>query len=549
VIRVTTRLVEVSVVARDKDGPVRDLTKADFSIVEKGKDHPIAFFSMHTAGAPVAPGATAAAKLPPNVFANRPQTGAPGSLNVTVVLLDGINTQIRDQHYAKQQFLKFIRQIRPEDRVAVYTLGAKLRVLSDFTNDTGRLERLIGKYKGTAMDIVEGSQPDLADTGDDLMDDWLNESAGVYADAAIEMRVAHTAAALQTIAAHIAHIPGRKNLVWISGSFPFSIGHGNADGPSNWEEQAYSDSIARPGQRGRSAGGPSQGAALYEANLRDGSPSRDRATFDREVKRATDALNNANISVYPVDARGLMIPKSMTAEGNTPISINRLSQAPNTSTLTMPGHNSMRAIADATGGIVFENTNDLRGAIRAAIDDSEVTYTLGFYPDSDSVDEKFHDIKVHVKRKGVELRYRQGYVASNAAPPSDQERALLLKEATTSPLDATALTLTALLEPAPPKSLKFTVAVQTPELALEGKDGKFTGGVEIIFTQRSAAGVELGVARQALGIDVDRERYEKLMKGFTITKTIDPKPGLAEVRIVLVDRASGKIGSLTVPVK
>ena len=57
------------------------------------------------------------------------------------------------------------------------------------------------------------------------------------------------------------------------------------------------------------------------------------------------------------------------------------------------------------------------------------------------------------------------------------------------------------------------------------------------------------MAKQALGIDVDRERYEKLMQGFTISKTIEPKPGLAEVRVVLADRTSGKIGSLTVPIK
>jgi hypothetical protein len=213
------------------------------------------------------------------------------------------------------------------------------------------------------------------------------------------------------------------------------------------------------------------------------------------------------------------------------------------------GRNSMREIADATGGLVYENTNDLRGAIRAALDDSEVTYTLGFYPDPASLDEKFHDIKVQVKRKGVEVRYRRGYVADKQALPTEQQRAARVKEAAASPLDATALTLTTMVEPAPPKSLKFTVAVYANELGIESKDGKYTGGVEIVFTQHSAAGVELNTARQALGIDVDRERYEKLMKGFTITKTLEPKPGLAEVRVVLVDRGSGKIGSLTVPIK
>ena len=176
VIRVTTRLVAVNVIARDKDGPVRGLTKAEFSIVEKGKEHPIACFWMRAA-APTTPGA-AVEKLPLSVFTNRLEQRAPGTANVTVVVLDGVNTQIRDQQFAKQQFLKFLRQIRREDRVAVYPLGSKLRVLSDFTNDAERLARVAGRYGGEALDIVEASQPDLADTGDDLMDDRLNQKLG-----------------------------------------------------------------------------------------------------------------------------------------------------------------------------------------------------------------------------------------------------------------------------------------------------------------------------------------------------------------------------------
>ena len=72
------------------------------------------------------------------------------------------------------------------------------------------------------------------------------------------------------------------------------------------------------------------------------------------------------------------------------------------------GIGTMQDMAEDTGGRAFVNTNDLTGAIREAIEDSVATYTLGFYIDNDSIDGKFHEIKLEVKRKGVILHYPEG---------------------------------------------------------------------------------------------------------------------------------------------
>jgi VWFA-related protein len=71
-------------------------------------------------------------------------------------------------------------------------------------------------------------------------------------------------------------------------------------------------------------------------------------------------------------------------------------------------------MAENTGGRAFYNTNDIQHAIRDAVDDSEVTYTLGFYADTNALDARFHKLKVLVNRKHVEVRYRKGYMASPA---------------------------------------------------------------------------------------------------------------------------------------
>src|SRR6202012_2930989 len=108
-------------------------------LYEKGKERKIAVFTVnavhHEASQPISASTPQAS---PGVFTNRPP-GVPLPVNVTVVLLDGLNTDIKDQNYARAQALKFLRQIRPEDRVAVYALGSTLRVLNDFTSDSTRL--------------------------------------------------------------------------------------------------------------------------------------------------------------------------------------------------------------------------------------------------------------------------------------------------------------------------------------------------------------------------------------------------------------------------
>jgi VWFA-related protein len=149
-------------------------------------------------------------QLPPNVVTNRPEQLAESPTSVTVVLLDAVNTRIQDQVYAKQQFLKFLGQIQPEDRVAVYALGTRLRVLNDFSNDSRRLVAAVARYRGQTLPLVDLSQPDPSDTGDADMDTRLNQVDAIMADAAIVNRMETTVAAMEAIANHLASVPGRK---------------------------------------------------------------------------------------------------------------------------------------------------------------------------------------------------------------------------------------------------------------------------------------------------------------------------------------------------
>src|SRR5690348_14732828 len=301
-IRVDTRLVEVNVIVRDQNNrPVEGLTKADFAIFDRGKEQKIAVFSadsVHRVEKPAAP-------LPAGMYTNRPEQRAETPTTITVVLLDAVNTRIEDQSFAKQQFIRFLAQIRPEDRVAVYALGSRLQILQDFTSDSKALLRSLARYRGQADALVADSEPDPANTGDSEMDKWLNNKNALLADNAIQARVRATVAAMEAIANHIGRLPGRKNLVWITGSFPFSVGERSTEANTNWNDLPDPTVGATSAAGGTSKALAQKAAAALSAAYSDygidnntlpgnAQPGRETfKSFDVELNRATGALNDA----------------------------------------------------------------------------------------------------------------------------------------------------------------------------------------------------------------------------------------------------------------
>ena len=156
----------------DRRGPVADLGKDDFKLLEDGKERKISFFSVNSARTLAKPGKP----LARDVFTNRAERRGETPTGATVVLLDGINTDIRDQAFARRQFVRFLSQLRPEDRVAVYALGSTLRVLQDFTSDSSRLLAVLERYSGDNLSRVEASEPRLSDTGDPVWDNLMNHT-------------------------------------------------------------------------------------------------------------------------------------------------------------------------------------------------------------------------------------------------------------------------------------------------------------------------------------------------------------------------------------
>ena len=537
VIKVSTRLIEVGVVAHDRRGaPVVDLSQADFEVFDDGKRREVAFFSFESREQLVEP-----LPLPLNTFSNR--IGTRASTNATVVLLDALNTKIRDQAYAKQQVVSFIEQIEPHDRVGIFALGRELRVLHDLSTDASGLIAALKRYKGRAAtdllaselpteaikrgDLAPGPPPsapgmpagagpssDAIELTEKIFREFVEEANRRPADFYLEQRVRRTARALVQIGRYLAGIPGRKSLIWVSASFPFTVG--------------------------------------FEDALDTGGPSREWRTFRGEMEKATRALNEGNVAVYPVDARGLAPPGGLDVEARLfPSQPGRLARGVPQYSPAPRNLDVVHFLAERTGGRAFYNTNDIGAAARAALEDSRAAYTLGFYADSDQLDGKFHNIKVRVKRKGVKVRHRKGYTARTEADLGGEQRSDAIRGLLHGPTDATAIGLYVRHEPdaAEPGSVKLTIRVDAPDVTLEPSGERRQGKIEIVIAQKNAAGEVLGVASWTVDLNLTPRNYESITRdgGMLLWKTLPPDPEIEEFRVVIVDHPSGAMGSLRVP--
>lgn len=153
VLKVKTRLVIVDVIALDHRGsPVTDLKADDFTLTEEGKQQTIRTFSFQQPSqGPGQPAALVPITLSANRITNMPRFKTNSTLNV--LLIDGINVSSTNQKYAREEMLKFLAKLPAGQPLAVYAMGAKLRMLQDFTIDPALLKAAVKKAKDNSMGV------------------------------------------------------------------------------------------------------------------------------------------------------------------------------------------------------------------------------------------------------------------------------------------------------------------------------------------------------------------------------------------------------------
>jgi VWFA-related protein len=512
-ISVSTRLVQVGVIAHDKNGPVADLTKEDFVVLDRGKPQKISVFSVESSESASRP----AQPLPQNTFSDLPQYGTAAPRSVTIVLLDNLNTLygsapsiFEDTPYwmedhalanAKTHLLEYLKTLGPRDRVALYGLSDTLHVLCDFTSDRSRLLSIVENFdprSRTSREIAEPGATHLPQQSGGLIAPPIDAANMEMAEDANAVRAMATLAALRAIAAHVANIPGRKNLVWLTASLPFSA-----------------DAMAA-------------------------------------------VLGPAQIAAYPLDARGLLPRTAMFGSGGVDAAQPGLSAAIGDAFSDAPARSSqptgidtMQRLAELTGGRASVNSNDLTGAIRDAVADSAVLYSLGFYIDAHSADGKFHELKVQVKREGLTVRYAKGYVASKDAAPTKDENWKTVITAVQSPIESSVIPLQAKVDRVDqplPHSLRLLCSIDIRDLRLVQTGDLYKGAVSVYVLQQDAAGKVLSQWTKTYDLQLSDKQYAALLKsGMPFSQVVQPKAGLTTLRILVEDPATSEIGSLIIP--
>jgi hypothetical protein len=271
--------------------------------------------------------------------------------------------------------------------------------------------------------------------------------------------------------------------------------------------------------------------------------------FSRQMEHATELLASANVAIYPIEAQGLQTytPGMAGSPG-----AQRWFEGTSISSLSdQATQQAMQDVAKRTGGRASTLTNDLFGAIRAAVDDSRVTYTLGFYPASTLQDGKFHPITIKLaERRGITLHYRQGYIDAPDSPSDPDQRKNDLEQAALSPLDANAVPLSARLVPSGRGTYNLNLTIGLAGLNLQLGGEIWSGEVDVFVVERDQQGHEFNRVNDTIMMRLKQSSYQQMLAtGAPYRHEIKLNPKADVLRVVVRDARSGDLGSLTIPTK
>jgi VWFA-related protein len=525
-IRVSSRLVLIDVVVTDKHGqPVLGLKPTDFIVTEKGKPQKISVFTS-----PNETAKAAAPALPPGVYSNRPEYRSPGG-PPTVILLDAANTPLTDQSMARMQMLKWVlEEYRPGDRVAIFALTSKLVMLSDFTDDPRILLSVLRQYvaqksaqtrtpsvpvapaKITQPGVVESYMKTLGELAD-VHEAELQRVAGHRADI--------TAAAMRSLVRILAGIPGRKNIIWLTAGFPFTLvthATGAEASGSRWTGEQLS-AIENPDTL-QSV----QVNAAETGGFENGLDAGQQRLYANRVRDIAAQFASSQIAIYPVDVTGLL-------PGSAPDTFDR--------------QQTLKDIAKETGGQAFVNQNDLHRGVELAFDDQAASYTVGYYPDDKKWDGGYRTISVKVNHEGVEVRHRRGYFALDPSKEDEKMFAQDLSDAIQDKISATQIAFYAKVSAVEKGKTRVDFMVDGEALSAEdsGKGKHLNLNFEVAIFAPDGKQISNRVMKVDKVLSLDT--YQQIMQqGLSVHLDVDTPPGKNLAWLAVRDNHNGYVGTL-----
>ena len=502
-------LVRVTVVVRDKTGAlVRGLKREDFTITEDGKPQTIEAFEFEslptepapepeeTAPAPRVLKPRPGAATPPPPAGAGTEPGALGGRRLVVLLFDtnGMEPEQLERSVASARTYVDTR-MTASDMVAVASIASGLQVLQDFTSDRSALKRALDRASGTS---------DAADTAADPTSDAASD-ADAFAPDTSELdlfNIDRRLRAIEDLSKALAPVTQKKSVIY------------------------FSSGVAGAG-------------ADNQVEL--------RAAIDRAVK--------ANLSVYPVDSRGLeaVVPggdaRQASASGTDVYAGRALTRQFDQQ---LASQDTLASLASDTGGRTFFDTNDFAGAYERVVQDSSVYYVLGYTSANIAKDGKFRRVRVTVSRPDLRVEHRSGYYADrDFRHAGRQDRELQLQDQLLTDLSARDFPVWVQSAHFRTGENRFyvplSIAVPGSALPLARSGDQERTSLDLVGVVRDEAKRAVARIRDTLnvsGSDVKKKSVQ-YRTGFTLP------PGTYRLKVVVRENAGGAFGSfetdLTVP--
>jgi VWFA-related protein len=528
------QLVLIPTLVTDRSGHhVSGLKAEDFTVKDNGKVKPVRYVQEITA---TSADVLERTKLPPGTYSNSVvQAKAP--LRVVIILFDMLNSHFKDQVPARQQLTKYLNeQVEPGTMVALLGLGrGGLRMYHDLTSDTkGLATELQMSMESGRHSISTDLQNETSDTESEeaFVGHGQFAATGSSGRSSKKLIILDTLAAFKNIAGAYASIPGRKSLIWVTGGFPFTID-------------------------GSKAGS-------------DGMPAMDKdSLFDimSDYQSTWQALNDANVALYPVDMHGLQNTSMPIASyrtrrgGDTAKQLGKFANDRQNRNADNVG--TFQTFAGETGGKAFYNDNDLVAGFRQAIDDTRSSYMLGYYLE-DNADPGWHKLHVEVAHSGAHIRSRAGFLVARydaAHPDAKDAQATDVQLAMTSPMNFTGIPMTVKwIDNGKTKPVVVGVVANSDKRQVDFQITLPPHTATLDETQSWVSLNFIGIARTTRGDNAADfvKRIDGALKpevarrldlaGIKFDSMMMLSPGYYNVRFVVRDNLSGRIGSVTAPI-
>ena len=390
VFRTGVNAVRVDVIITDRQGnPVSDLTQADFEVYEDNKLQTIDLFKLINSDGNVAPGAEPA--RPIRSESDQELEASRDDVRLFAIFLDDYHVRRNNAIRVRDTLVQFVQtQLGPLDMVAiVYPLMSVNNIT--FTRDQTSLVAALRRFEGRKYDY----RP---------MNQFESQYANYPAQAVETVRNQVTMTALRGVSVRLGSLrEGRKAIIFVSEGF---------------------SSLLPPQLRDPNAQMPGFGNPnTYNPGAGSGSITEDRARFSADSEMMSDlrevfnTANQHNTAIYALDPRGL-------ATGEFDVSDQASIGQKQDQDILRATQDTLQILASNTDGRAIINRNDLEKGLKQVVRDTSAYYLLGYNSSLSAPDGRFHEIKVKLKRPGLQVRSRKGYwaptveeAAKATAPP------------------------------------------------------------------------------------------------------------------------------------